>query len=223
MVGIIPAYAGSTPPTGRRASRARDHPRVRGEHERTTSISQCLQGSSPRTRGARLALVLGGGYAGIIPAYAGSTTSDGATVGPTEDHPRVRGEHQHSESATFLVRGSSPRTRGARIAATRRRAWGRIIPAYAGSTACRVDCSRLQQDHPRVRGEHWARTAKRARVRGSSPRTRGARACGQAQLAAGRIIPAYAGSTGMRAGAACGGQDHPRVRGEHTIVNLFNF
>ena len=95
IVGIIPAYAGSTPfeiatdsaPLGssphtrgapsrtcsRRATR-RDHPRIRGEH---ISVRY---------------LVLEGG--GIIPAYAGSTLL--------------------AELAVELAAGSSPHTRGAR-------------------------------------------------------------------------------------------------------------
>ena len=53
-IGIIPAYAGSTPTPWSRVSSATDHPRIRGEHLLT----------------CRFILLL----AWIIPAYAGSTT-----------------------------------------------------------------------------------------------------------------------------------------------------
>ena len=75
VVGIIPAYAGSTCRRLRRRTRCRDHPRVCGEHAFHTCAVDCAKGSSPRMRGAQvkprnLVHVLG-----IIPAYAGSTRS----------------------------------------------------------------------------------------------------------------------------------------------------
>ena len=156
MYGIIPAYAGSTlkdhrtvvflpgssPHTrGARSMHSatslgcRDHPRIRGEHHK-------------RPRRAR-------GRRGIIPAYAGSTSSvhsewsiesgssphtRGAppSIHPNgqtyEDHPRIRGEHQYG--FIEILQG------------------GRIIPAYAGSTE--------------------RRTLRNVDLPGSSPHTRGA-------------------------------------------------
>ncbi|ERH20062.1 hypothetical protein HMPREF0043_00191 [Actinobaculum sp. oral taxon 183 str. F0552] len=51
----------------------RDHPRIRGEHGANTSKTR---------RGA-----------GIIPAYAGSTSRSSAICFCCTDHPRIRGEH----------------------------------------------------------------------------------------------------------------------------------
>ena len=135
-LGIIPAYAGSTPmpspfaslPTGssphtrgaRHGTRSRlrprrDHPRIRGEHPYPSHHRDC--------------------HGGIIPAYAGSTlrlresvllsegssphTRGAPTIPPwtpsrSRDHPRIRGEHH-------LVRVAGNQVHG-------------IIPAYAGST-----------------------------------------------------------------------------------------
>ena len=50
--GIIPAYAGSTRPDGRRRAGTPDHPRIRGEHSRRTDRCPYPTGSSPHTRGA---------------------------------------------------------------------------------------------------------------------------------------------------------------------------
>ena len=50
--GIIPAYAGSTKGRHIRATVERDHPRVCGEHQRSTCRSVLYAGSSPRMRGA---------------------------------------------------------------------------------------------------------------------------------------------------------------------------
>ena len=113
-----------------------DHPRIRGEHAVAFITSIVATGSSPHTRGA---LVVGPparaapgdhprirgehprcrhvrrDYAGIIPAYAGST--------------------QVKAVNGYFSTGSSPHTRGARTTGRTRRCrpnW--IIPAYAGST-----------------------------------------------------------------------------------------
>ena len=112
--GIIPAYAGNTYHSFPRACRMRDHPRVCGEHFDSISALQRTAGSSPRMRGTQHYINAGLSPTGIIPAYAGNTSS-----------------------VSFLVwrlTGSSPRMRGTphlcRDAASGRG----IIPAYAGNT-----------------------------------------------------------------------------------------
>ena len=73
--GIIPAYAGSTHTPQRSRRPGRDHPRIRGEHDYIKRAPEGLDGSSPHTRGARGSRFRGGRAAGIIPAYAGSTSA----------------------------------------------------------------------------------------------------------------------------------------------------
>ena len=51
--GIIPAYAGNTSAARSHRIRSRDHPRVCGEHKRSTSMKTVPSGSSPRMRGTR--------------------------------------------------------------------------------------------------------------------------------------------------------------------------
>ena len=137
-------------------ARRGDHPRIRGEHS-------CISRKSSR-------------LIGIIPAYAGSTTSStpqrmcfsgssphtrgarsmGATRRATSrDHPRIRGEHGRTAMSRISDEGSSPHTRGART--------------------CNILYHLQTWDHPRIRGEHLI-------VPIGTLRTRG-------------IIPAYAGST----------------------------
>ena len=77
VVGIIPACAGSTHAMSGRLGRARDHPRMRGEHKSTTHWMMSGRGSSPHARGALLRPVRRPGLCGIIPACAGSTTCRG--------------------------------------------------------------------------------------------------------------------------------------------------
>ena len=193
-----------------------DHPRIRGEH---------LSGSRREFQ-----------KKGIIPAYAGSTPRDDAGRLGSRDHPRIRGEHILGEKSRHEKEGSSPHTRGARpdgVAghadlriipayagstprpARRGEGPGRIIPAYAGSTAPLTTATSTRTDHPRIRGEHCSGRRPMVSEGGSSPHTRGALVDGGGLLRAGRIIPAYAGSTaGGIHGRRCGG-DHPRIRGEH--------
>ena len=74
---IIPAYAGSTIHVVLPSTHMRDHPRVCREHSVSTDTALPLMGSSPRMRGAPFGMVLGLAFAGIIPAYAGSTLPNG--------------------------------------------------------------------------------------------------------------------------------------------------
>ena len=90
-----------------------------------------------------------------------------------------------------------------------------IIPAYAGSTKKESKERRGSWDHPRVCGEHLICSMPLLTASGSSPRMRGAPILRPPTSTRARIIPAYAGSTGMRYRAEHGFEDHPRVCGEH--------
>ena len=195
---IIPAYAGSTWIIVTRQAPARDHPRIRGEHDGHGRQADAQTGSSPHTRGA---------------------LADGAlTQMSIGDHPRIRGEHQEALVGILGHAGSSPHTRGARRAAPAEGEFHGIIPAYAGSTLVTIGKSMLPRDHPRIRGEHQAALALLARMLGSSPHTRGAPGLTPAGRRLGRIIPAYAGSTGRSSCRRARPGDHPRIRGEHSAL-----
>ena len=71
--GIIPACAGNTTSRTRPAERAKDHPRVCGEHADHVDQKVIDTGSSPRVRGTRLSLADDSHQPGIIPACAGNT------------------------------------------------------------------------------------------------------------------------------------------------------
>ena len=152
---------------------------------------------------------------GIIPAYAGSTGRQESTSRRSRDHPRVCGEHTRSPMWTYSSLGSSPRMRGAPARFSRRGAFRRIIPAYAGSTHAQIVESTLCEDHPRVCGEHGQGSHGAHLSKGSSPRMRGARAAVGVQGSGDGIIPAYAGRTSSRRGGSWRCRDHPRVCGEH--------
>ena len=198
---IIPAYAGSTRSSRFGVESCRDHPRIRGEHRETSLHVRLTIGSSPHTRGAPRLGKPHDNHSRIIPAYAGSTSPATTGAEPSQDHPRIRGEHGVPPPLRLLPGGSSPHTRGAPGSGT----------SPTGSP----------WDHPRIRGEHadLSRMSDVADVvRGSSPHTRGARSVTPVALRPCRIIPAYAGSTFLSFFVTRGCRDHPRIRGEHLLL-----
>ena len=172
-----------------------DHPRIRGEHCFLVVFTSGMPGSSPHTRGALVREGPVGDGTGIIPAYAGSTPPSRMKSPPTEDHPRIRGEHTIPPRPSPVNPGSSPHTRGAPFAPRGSSSIWRIIPAYAGSTAAQRDLLGAVGDHPRIRGEHGLCDLGPEARPGSSPHTRGAPRKVSARSPAPR--------------------DHPRIRGEH--------
>ena len=198
---IIPAYAGSTGDFAWGTDENEDHPRVCGEHHVRGSDVARAEGSSPRMRGA-------------LANRSAARWRQGCAV---RDHPRVCGEHSAPEVRSCHSSGSSPRMRGARARHLGAEAGQRIIPAYAGSTKALCTRTAGRTDHPRVCGEHrWARLATSC-ARGSSPRMRGAHSEMRRRVQAGRIIPAYAGSTTNPHSTPTTLEDHPRVCGEHDL------
>ena len=153
-LGIIPAYAGNTLRKTKRTARARDHPRVCGEHPYTSRYNQAYSGSSPRMRGTQTMADQPQATPGIIPAYAGNTCLWQQRTRVLRDHPRVCGEHPTCLSKSSNVLGSSPRMRGTPQQIQHGVRGLGIIPAYAGNT--RTHCSQPKEvrDHPRVCGEH---------------------------------------------------------------------
>ena len=177
MVGIIPAYAGSTRPRAFFFLGVRDHPRIRGEHLPRFSVPMTQSGSSPHTRGAPPHRSPAPARAGIIPAYAGSTLRLTQTRQGFRDHPRIRGEHQLKDMEPAVESGSSPHTRGAPQKHHLPFPHRGIIPAYAGSTAIKRQSTCADWDHLRIRGEHAVKYGHNVIYTGSSPHTRGALSC----------------------------------------------
>ena len=71
--GLIPAHAGKTGTSKRRSSRARAHPRSRGENKDGAGKDLIRWGSSPLTRGKPCASLDDCYPPGLIPAHAGKT------------------------------------------------------------------------------------------------------------------------------------------------------
>ena len=134
-VRFIPAHAGNNSPSHSGRLSPPVHPRSRGEHPTYSLIAMDGSGSSPLTRGTPGIGLRVLGDLRFIPAHAGNT--DGHTEGapPIPVHPRSRGEHPADATRDFLAPGSSPLTRGTRIAGPYQDPPERFIPAHAGNTA----------------------------------------------------------------------------------------
>ena len=85
-------------------------------------------------RGTPHAIGSAGPLGGIIPAYAGNTSSSRKRLWMRGDHPRVCGEHRILFEIGAGRQGSSPRMRGTHILPRGILPVGGIIPAYAGNT-----------------------------------------------------------------------------------------
>ena len=152
-------------------------------------------GSSPRMRGTPM--TFHGSYteAGIIPAYAGNTTSRPCPCRARRDHPRVCGEHGKKCEQMFMEEGSSPRMRGTPSACACATWSARDHPRVCGEHVdCRVARAHLRGSSPRMRGTQ-SPASQPLRKSGSSPRMRGTLASGITADEKRVIIPAYAGNT----------------------------
>ena len=132
--GIIPAYAGNTQLFVHVCELHGDHPRVCGEHAVSSWLIGSSLGSSPRMRGTLFRSRSNSQRGGIIPAYAGNTSSSCTVMSSTKDHPRVCGEHRKSPRFGPRQAGSSPRMRGTLAFGHDLLTAPGIIPAYAGNT-----------------------------------------------------------------------------------------
>ena len=212
---LIPAHAGKTPSWRPLRLWPRAHPRSRGENICSPCMPSALSGSSPLTRGKRIAKIAKRRLGRLIPAHAGKTLGFGGGLESLGAHPRSRGENGGRVAGLRGLRGSSPLTRGKPFVTPVRSAHRRLIPAHAGKTAVGNGVHFGVPAHPRSRGENWQLSESRSAVSGSSPLTRGKRSVVGGDLVGDRLIPAHAGKTvaAWLACAACAA--HPRSRGEN--------
>ena len=119
--------------------------------------------------------------------------------------------------------GSSPLTRGKlNVVGVSGHHLG-LIPAHAGKTRPARADARLQEAHPRSRGENGQRGNRLGDGVGSSPLTRGKPEEGDGRAGADGLIPAHAGKTHSTALPAPRRGAHPRSRGENLMRNTSMF
>ena len=192
---LIPAHAGKTSTMRPEMLEPRAHPRSRGENTIKPLGGGRLQGSSPLTRGKQMNQLADRGIPRLIPAHAGKTLRRRAATCRLWAHPRSRGENRAVGFGREGLGGSSPLTRGKRVARGLARHLTGLIPAHAGKTSRLTGPRNRCAAHPRSRGENRTANTETPYGGGSSPLTRGkpprlprpAKPCG--------LIPAHAGKT----------------------------
>ena len=219
-IGITPAYAGTTHSRRRRDNPSRDHPRLRGDHCRRNRSMSIRPGSPPLTRGPRNIWNGNTLVPRITPAYAGTTGTIWPSVPYHTDHPRLRGDHIMNFCKCFRYKGSPPLTRGPPCKVSTDCLVAGITPAYAGTTISMQESNGFSRDHPRLRGDHCLFTSVSLAPLGSPPLTRGPRGIIGLFSKLSRITPAYAGTTSDEEVEENMGRDHPRLRGDHTKLEL---
>ena len=210
-----PAHAGKTKATSHSVRAAGAHPRSCGENFAAVWGTLRDWGSSPLTRGKRHCRFDCDLGVGLIPAHAGKTYRCDLTNGFCAAHPRSRGENFLAVCTCGWRDGSSPLTRGKRRKLLGSSPVPRLIPAHAGKTYPRTRPYVKCGAHPRSRGENSISRRSRARMRGSSPLTRGKRDLGLHLEVRLRLIPAHAGKTYQRSERSQEPWAYPRSHGEN--------
>ena len=175
---------------------------------------QIWRGSPPRGRGKVAFWDFALSFSRITPAWAGKRRAGHPVCSSSRDHPRVGGEKLIAEGIQRATPGSPPRGRGKATFPSRRPAFRRITPAWAGKRLQHTVGNPTGQDHPRVGGEKHCPHGINMTFGGSPPRGRGKdRTNGKCTCNNG-ITPAWAGKRCLNDLVDVDWQDHPRVGGE---------
>ena len=128
------------------------------------------------------------------------------------------GEKLIAEGIQRATPGSPPRGRGKATFPSRRPAFRRITPAWAGKRLQHTVGNPTGQDHPRVGGEKHCPHGINMTFGGSPPRGRGKDTpIGETGAMSG-ITPAWAGKSQHGRRGHLADQDHPRVGGEKSCT-----
>ncbi len=214
---FIPACTGNARAPSRYRAASPVHPRVCGERDIATGLSNCCRGSSPRVRGTPRRAKYRPHPSRFIPACAGNAPAMVYWPNCKAVHPRVCGERIDLGAQAGVITGSSPRVRGTRATADVRSPSARFIPACAGNAnpIFRYHCA--IPVHPRVCGERFPAAAQTRSRTGSSPRVRGTLHNPPTHPHLKRFIPACAGNAGEADCPQHCGSVHPRVCGERNL------
>ena len=214
---ITPACAGTTESVPYESSHSQDHPRVCGNHRLRLALYSFASGSPPRVREPQPIPHQSGQLPGITPACAGTTVIGCQHMLSPQDHPRVCGNHAVTLNATPSYLGSPPRVREPLYSSPSASRSLRITPACAGTTRQPDLLYRLDEDHPRVCGNHRPEDCQRMGDRGSPPRVREPPEFIVAVRHRAGITPACAGTTRRSSARIPIPEDHPRVCGNHRL------
>ena len=171
------------------------HPHSRGENASSSHRPRPCGGSSPLTRGKPSAPRRACRDRGLIPTHAGKTLAWRRTPRSSTAHPHSRGENVTLLPQQSAQPGSSPLTRGKLDDLLASTGFERLIPTHAGKTTSGACSTGRHGAHPHSRGENYRTLSQTARMKGSSPLTRGKRCRRHRDKHGDGLIPTHAGKT----------------------------
>ena len=239
--GSIPACAGEPVPPGPPWTRRRVYPRVCGGTSGSTPNASLTRGLSPRVRGNLMSTRHRHHFGRSIPACAGEPNYRQVRVTAAGVYPRVCGGTPRTLRSPRFARGLSPRVRGNLRPDDRQDGRRGSIPACAGEPGTIPGDGCVMRVYPRVcggtsdtdqvSGIAWGLSP---RVRGnllklvsghpasgSIPACAGEPSCPWRCICRGRVYPRVCGGTDEEQTAYQDGEGlSPRVRGNHTVLNI---
>ncbi len=216
-------------------------PRGCGEQPAASPASRWTWGTPPRMRGADRRRAQAQHGRGNIPARTGSRSTAAPSAAPSGDHPRECGEQPEYNWKSWILKGTSPRARGAVRGERGGRGWPGNIPADAGSSGharcsgrggwehpCGIRGTGGRRPGPEVHagnipagcGEQSPNSIIRPSQAEASPRVRGEGVVGQPAPDALGASPAGAGNRRKSPHGCRGPGVHPRGFGGPIIARL---
>ncbi len=177
------------------------------------TISETIEGLSPRVRGNHAARCVPDGRAGSIPACAGEPHGKDHPPQHYKVYPRVCGGTTYERRWEQAARGLSPRVRGNRVKAEVEVAAKRSIPACAGEPPGARIALTWNRVYPRVCGGTESSNRFLRSAIGLSPRVRGNPRSAGSIHRPGRSIPACAGEPNAAPASHTRRTVYPRVCG----------
>ena len=220
---LIPAHAGKTRDHTLLCLSSGAHPRACGENDGSDRQGRSQAGSSPRMRGKLNNRFIGDRLEGLIPAHAGKTCDNSASLRVKAAHPRACGENAVCCGMPLLESGSSPRMRGKRYVRPFALQHIGLIPAHAGKTFPAPRAIARTEAHPRACGENSDPAGQQLCNAGSSPRMRGKPLYTQMRHWTGGLIPAHAGKTQLSSARLQDRWAHPRACGENASMSTVDW
>ena len=168
---------------------------MRGDHATPMMAPAPALGPPPHARGSLGQYRVWAVGAGSTPACAGITVIHTSTDHARTVHPRMRGDHMVFRSWLSPTSGPPPHARGSQLQAVGVLAPARSTPACAGITYSVHVGERMDQVHPRMRGDHRLALCVGSRTWGPPPHARGSRRPIWSWWPRDRSTPACAGIT----------------------------
>ncbi len=173
-IRVIPAPAGTSPPSARESAPAAGYPRACGDQRTRRPKGRISTGLSPRLRGP------------------GEVLQKSRLI--KTGYPRACGDQVGQPGAGHLNAGLSPRLRGPAGDLRHGHQHLRVIPAPAGTSSSWASTHPLEAGYPRACGDQRPTKAVSGYCSGLSPRLRGPVHLGARVEHRNRVIPAPAGT-----------------------------